>query len=117
MFVTSAALTLLTLPVFAQQAGQVQPGPFPMRPYGPMWHPGMMVMAPFVLLLALIGFVTVILAVARFLGYRTRPRWQGFGPYRGPGRGAQALDIVEERFARGEIDKAEFEEKRRLLAR
>jgi Short C-terminal domain len=35
----------------------------------------------------------------------------------GLGRGRAALDILEERFARGEIDKAEFEEKRRLLGR
>ncbi len=33
----------------------------------------------------------------------------------GPGRAA--LGILEERFARGEIDKAEFEKKRKLLGR
>lgn len=33
------------------------------------------------------------------------------------GRGRAAFDILEERFARGEIDKAEFEEKRKLLGR
>jgi hypothetical protein len=32
----------------------------------------------------------------------------------GPDRGRAALDILEERFARGEIEKAEFEDKRKL---
>lgn len=35
----------------------------------------------------------------------------------GSGRGRAALDILDERFAKGEIDKAEFEEKRKLLGR
>ena len=30
-------------------------------------------------------------------------------------RGGRALEILEERFARGEINKSEFEERRRLL--
>jgi hypothetical protein len=33
----------------------------------------------------------------------------------GHGRGRAALDILDERFAKGEIDKAEFEEKPKLL--
>jgi uncharacterized membrane protein len=36
-------------------------------------------------------------------------------PHGGSGRGRAALDILEERFARGESDKAEFEEKRKPL--
>lgn len=38
-------------------------------------------------------------------------------PVGGPGGGRAALDILDERFARGEIEKAEFEEKRKLLGR
>lgn len=42
-------------------------------------------------------------------------RWLG-GAGHGPGPGGKsAVDILKERFARGEIDKAEFEERRRTL--
>ncbi len=43
-------------------------------------------------------------------------RWLGVGG--GPAQGSKpkaALEILEERFARGEIDKDEFEERRRAL--
>ena len=33
----------------------------------------------------------------------------------GPRRDARAIDILRERFARGEIDQREFEERRRIL--
>jgi putative membrane protein len=33
----------------------------------------------------------------------------------GAARGGRAMEILEERYARGEIDQAEFEERRRLL--
>jgi putative membrane protein len=63
-------------------------------------------------------------------GYWTMP-WMVFGPLmmiifgvlcfaiaafvmRGS-RGGEAIDILKERFARGEINQAEFEERRRLL--
>ena len=37
------------------------------------------------------------------------------GRHRHRGRGA--LDVLDERFARGEIDRAEYEERRKLLSR
>jgi len=66
-------------------------------------------------------------------GYGPMP-WMLFGPVmmviivvvcagtmyflmRGAGRGTHAIDILNERYARGEINRAEFEERRRLLER
>ena len=43
-------------------------------------------------------------------------RWLGGGEGITAPRGKTALQILEERFARGEIDKDEFEERRRLLS-
>ena len=105
-FVTLGMIAVLASPALAQQA-QAPGGPPHFR-YGHMWGPGM-ILGPFVMLLALIGFVTVIALLVRFFTPRGRA-------YAAPRLG-RALDIVEERFARGEIDTAEFETKRRLLSR
>ena len=42
-------------------------------------------------------------------------RWTGGASWRNPGQSAEALDILEQRYARGEIDTAELEERRRQL--
>jgi putative membrane protein len=121
----AVALSLAALPAFAQQAAGNGGGPGPMYGYGHMWgwgggmgwHIGIMFF-PFLLLLALIGVVALILWLVRWSSPAGRHhhgcphcwhRWQQ------QGRGA--LDILEERFARGEIGKEEFEDKRRLLGR
>ena len=116
-------------PAFAEQAPTpAGPGPWG---YHPMmwdgswgWHPGFMIFGPFLMLLTLIGTVVLVVWLLRGVGHAGFPHWHGahwHGPGlcpqcgRGPTR--QALDILEERFAKGEIDKGEFEEKRKLLGR
>ena len=128
----SCAIAFATTPVFAQ--APATPDPDRARrgwEYGHMWgnrmwgdgwgwHPGMII-GPIVMALILIGFIAIIVSLVR---------WFSHGAHHGPGccfhhngggggggRGRGALDILEERFARGEIDKAEFEERRKLLGR
>ena len=108
LLLASGAIALAAIPAFAQQSPDAG-GPGPMYGYGHMWgggwHPGM-VFGPLVMLLALVGIVALIVWLVR-----------GFsdGGHRHGGSGRRALEILEERLARGEIDKEEFEEKRRLL--
>lgn len=83
------------------------------RPVGGHWHDmgwgmGGMPFGPIMMLLiwgAIIVFI--VLAV----------RWFSVGTPGGSGQSNRAREILEERFARGEIDKEEFEERRRLLSR
>ena len=115
----SVATTCLTLIATASAVAQQIPNPStPEPPYGYYhhmwggpweWHTGMII-GPMTLLI-FIGIVALIVLLLRGFGYHAGPPY-GMMPY---GRGA--LDILEERFAKGEIDKAEFEEKRRLLGR
>lgn len=60
------------------------------------------------LLAAVIGGIAL---VARWLG----SPGNGGEPRQQPPQGRAPLDILKERYARGEIDKEEFEERRRVL--
>ena len=106
---TALAPLLIAAPALAQQ--QPSPGPG-CGPWG-MWHygwPGMFFGPLFMLLL----FAGIVIAVAVVI------RWLVVGGSRGADPSLRlphntSLDILKERFARGEIDKDEFEERRKVL--
>ena len=120
---SSAALAVAASPVFAQATSNAPATPANPPPYGygPMWGYGyhhMWGFQPFGHVLGIILVVLLILWLVRlfrFGGYHGhwRHRHAGYGY----GHGSSALDILEERFAKGEIDKNEFEEKRKALMR
>jgi len=83
--------------------------------WGGRWHDGWgwghMFFGSFMMLLFWGGLVILIVLAVR---------WMSAGSLRGgdgPAPGNRALDILDERYARGEIDKQEYEERRRLLSK
>ena len=83
--------------------------------YGPhmMWWGGGgygMIFGPLFMILMLAMVIAVAVLLIRWIG----GPWHAIGPHQTPW-GRTPLDILKERFARGEIDKQEFEERRRVL--
>jgi putative membrane protein len=84
--------------------------------WGPhmMWWSGgwyAMILGPLFMVLFLAVLIASVILLVRWLG----GPWQGtvLPPHAPPSR--TPLDILKERFARGEIDKEEYEERRRVL--
>jgi putative membrane protein len=73
-----------------------------------MWEYGLGPWHPFLMIGFIFLCVLVLITVIRMLPGGRRHR---------NGRGNSALDILNERFARGEIDRTEYEERRRVLDR
>ena len=69
------------------------------------------VQGPFVALLAIVGFVAIILSALRWATTQDIRRHPTTTPDVDP-----ALDVLNGRYARGEIDRAEYREKRALIA-
>jgi putative membrane protein len=83
---------------------------------GMMWDGGwawMMLFGPLMMILFVAAVVVLVVVALRWLGGHVSPA-RGHAAAPGP-LGRTPLDILKERFARGEIDKAEFEERRRVL--
>lgn len=71
-----------------------------------------MIFGPVFMILALAAVIAVVVLLVRWLG---GPWYYGSQPPYSPPPGRTPLDMLKERFARGEIDKDEFEERRRVL--
>lgn len=69
-----------------------------------------MIIGPIVMIAVLASIVAVVVLIVRWFGVGHPPA--SAGTQRSENT---ALDILRERFARGEIDKDEFEERRRIL--
>ena len=84
-------------------------GPFMMR-----WAGGWfgMFLGPMFMIGMLLPAILIAVLLVRWIA----GPWHSFPPpYHAPPPGRAPLDILKERFARGEIDKAEYEERRRVL--
>ncbi len=79
--------------------------------HGPMWHGGWggMILGPLMMILFVAVIVVLVVVALRWLGST------GHGAQPQAPSGKVALDILKERFAQGEIDREEFEERRRVL--
>lgn len=100
----ATAFGTLTLPwlAWADSGGEGGHGYGHMMGGGAHW-----IIGPIMMVLFVVAIVVVVVLVVR---------WLGGGGVRGAGgRPKAALDILEERFARGEIDKDEFEARRQAL--
>jgi len=103
----SAVYTLMSSAALAQASTTPET-----YPYGPhmIWGGGWegMFFGPLFMVLVIAAVVAIVLLLVR----RPGGSWQGTLT---PPPGRTALDILKERFARGEIDKADYEERRRAL--
>ncbi len=113
----SIATTMIAAPAFMSNWAWAQGLPDADKyGYGPgmMWWNGGwygMFLGPLFMILTLAAVIAVVVLLVQWLG----GPWQGVQPPHHAPPGRTPLDILKERYARGEIDKAEFEERRRIL--
>jgi putative membrane protein len=102
---------VLASPLWAQ--GPAWNGGVPCGPHMMWWNGGWsgMILGPLLMILSpVVLIVALLLALRRFWPPSTGPSSAQPSTRQAP------LDILKERFARGEIDQQEFEERRRILS-
>ncbi|MEW6629503.1 MAG: SHOCT domain-containing protein [Pseudomonadota bacterium] len=109
--VVSAALALLSSAAWAQAPSDV--GRYDWGPHMMWWGGGWyaMILGPLFMILFLAVLIALVVRLVRGLG----GPWQGTAPPHHSLPSRTSLDILKDRLARGEIDKNEFEERRRVL--
>ncbi len=95
------AIALMTVPALEQTYGD--------HPHVGGWVWGVMIFGPIMMIVFIAVVVVVVVLLVRWLG------GPGHGGALHSPPGKAPLDILKERFAKGEIDKEEFEERRRVL--
>ncbi len=105
LLIAVPATALMTVPAVAQTYGDHPHLGDRMGAWG--W--GGMIFGPIMMIVFIAVAVVVVVLLVRWLGGSGHG-----GALHGP-PGKTPLDILKERFAKGEIDKEEFEERRRVL--
>jgi putative membrane protein len=97
-------VSLVSFPILAQQDQEPYYGHH-------MWHGGWhgWFFGPLMMIAVIVVVVVAVVLLVRWLG------GPGHGGTSNVHAGKSPLDILKERFAKGEIDKDEFEERRRIL--
>ena len=109
--VSAAALALV--PTWAWAQGPSGTAPYDYGPHMMWWGGGWygMIFGPLIMILVL----AVVIAAAVLLVRGVGGPWPGTAPSHHAPPDRTPLDILKERFARGEIDQDEFEKRRRVL--
>ncbi len=99
LLIAVPATALMTVPAVAQTFGD--------HPHMGAWGWGGMIFGP----IMMIGFIALIVGAVVLV-----IRWTGLGGSAVAGGANKARHILDERFARGEIDKDDYEERKRVLS-
>ncbi len=99
LLASAPATALMTVPAVAQTYGD--------HPHMGAWGWGGMIFGPIMMVVFIAVIVGAVILVIR---------WTGLGGSAVTGGANKARHILDERFARGEIDKDDYEERKRVLS-